>query len=280
METVQRDGARRVPAPVRRLRAEDETRRAGRSTRRTSGPILTYADVYPGRTGARGGHRLRRRSRSRCARGRGRRRRGLLRGSRDEHRAQAVANLEDFFGKVPEALELRVGAVEDVPTRRAVRPVRPRPPRAVGARWRRSAEVLEPGGVVCAYLPTTIQVQELVLALAAQRVPPHRRPFEVLRRGWHVTERSVRPDHRMVAHTGFLTVAPAADPWRIVRARPGSGPKPSATPCRRYEVRNVPGHLARTRRRAGIDSGGAGEVTDGRPDASGTRSRRTSSVPR
>jgi tRNA (adenine57-N1/adenine58-N1)-methyltransferase len=28
-----------------------------------------------------------------------------------------------------------------------------------------------------------------------------------MRRGWHVTERSVRPDHRMVGHTGFLTLA-------------------------------------------------------------------------
>ena len=31
--------------------------------------------------------------------------------------------------------------------------------------------------------------------------------FEVLVRTWHVTERSVRPDHRMVAHTGFITTA-------------------------------------------------------------------------
>ncbi len=30
---------------------------------------------------------------------------------------------------------------------------------------------------------------------------------EVLRRTWHVEERSVRPDHRMVGHTGFLTTA-------------------------------------------------------------------------
>ena len=29
----------------------------------------------------------------------------------------------------------------------------------------------------------------------------------MLKRGWHVTERSVRPDHRMVGHTGFLTIA-------------------------------------------------------------------------
>ena len=31
--------------------------------------------------------------------------------------------------------------------------------------------------------------------------------FETIRRSWHVTDRSVRPDHRMVGHTGFLTIA-------------------------------------------------------------------------
>ena len=35
----------------------------------------------------------------------------------------------------------------------------------------------------------------------------HVETFETLRRSWHVTERSVRPDHRMVGHTGFLTIA-------------------------------------------------------------------------
>ena len=54
--------------------------------------------------------------------------------------------------------------------------------------------------------PTTIQVQELVLALPRNGFQ-HIETFEALRRGWHVTERSVRPDHRMVGHTGFLTVA-------------------------------------------------------------------------
>jgi tRNA (adenine57-N1/adenine58-N1)-methyltransferase len=68
------------------------------------------------------------------------------------------------------------------------------------------ARVLEPGGVLCAYIPTTIQLQQLVLALPGQGFF-HVESFEVLRRGWHVTERSVRPDHRMVGHTGFLTVA-------------------------------------------------------------------------
>ncbi len=68
------------------------------------------------------------------------------------------------------------------------------------------ANVLEPGGVVCAYLPTTNQVQQLVLSLPRHGFH-HVETFEVLRRGWHVTERSVRPDHRMVGHTGFLTLA-------------------------------------------------------------------------
>jgi tRNA (adenine57-N1/adenine58-N1)-methyltransferase len=31
--------------------------------------------------------------------------------------------------------------------------------------------------------------------------------LEVLQRTWHVDGQSVRPDHRMVAHTGFLTHA-------------------------------------------------------------------------
>jgi hypothetical protein len=31
--------------------------------------------------------------------------------------------------------------------------------------------------------------------------------IEVLQRSWHVEGQSVRPDHRMVAHTGFLTSA-------------------------------------------------------------------------
>ena len=125
---------------------------------------------------------------------------------RDEHHAQAVQNLEAFFGKLPEALELRIAGIEDVGR------TGERYDRCVldlAAPWEpleAIASVLEPGGVLCSYLPTTIQVQQLVLALPSQGFL-HLETFEVLRRGWHVTERSVRPDHRMVGHTGFLTVA-------------------------------------------------------------------------
>ena len=64
---------------------------------------------------------------------------------------------------------------------------------------------MTPGAVLCGYLPTTGQVQSLVLAMEEagfRRVES----FELLLRPWHVTERSVRPDHRMVGHTGFITV--------------------------------------------------------------------------
>ncbi|MGH9090353.1 MAG: tRNA (adenine-N1)-methyltransferase [Acidimicrobiales bacterium] len=75
--------------------------------------------------------------------------------------------------------------------------------------WRvlaHAATALRPGGILLAYLPTVNQTAQLRAALAAG---PYAlaETVEVLHRTWHVTERSVRPDHRMVGHTGFLTTA-------------------------------------------------------------------------
>jgi tRNA (adenine57-N1/adenine58-N1)-methyltransferase catalytic subunit len=69
-----------------------------------------------------------------------------------------------------------------------------------------AAGAMRPGGIFLAYLPTINQTSTLRDTLTAH-------PFvlaetlEVLLRTWHVEGRSVRPDHRMVAHTGFLTHA-------------------------------------------------------------------------
>ena len=80
---------------------------------------------------------------------------------------------------------------------------------------------LRPGGIFVAYLPTILQVatlratlDELGFGLAET--------IEVLQRGWHIEGQSVRPDHRMVAHTGFLTSA------RLLRPadEPGLGAEP------------------------------------------------------
>ncbi|MGH9020864.1 MAG: tRNA (adenine-N1)-methyltransferase [Acidimicrobiales bacterium] len=65
---------------------------------------------------------------------------------------------------------------------------------------------MRPGGILLSYLPTITQVQQLRDALDAGLFGLAE-TVEVLRRTWHIEGRSVRPDHRMVAHTGFLTSA-------------------------------------------------------------------------
>lgn len=75
--------------------------------------------------------------------------------------------------------------------------------------WRvvRPAEVaLNRGGIFLAYTPSVMQVSQLREQLDAPGWILQR-TLEVLNRTWHVEGQAVRPDHRMVAHTGFLTVA-------------------------------------------------------------------------
>jgi tRNA (adenine57-N1/adenine58-N1)-methyltransferase catalytic subunit len=65
---------------------------------------------------------------------------------------------------------------------------------------------LRPGGILVAYTPSVVQVMQLRDALDASAFDLVE-TIEVLNRSWHVEGQSVRPDHRMVAHTGFLTHA-------------------------------------------------------------------------
>ncbi len=65
---------------------------------------------------------------------------------------------------------------------------------------------LRPGGIIVAYTPSVTQVSQLRDALAESRFKLAE-TVEVLNRTWHVEGQAVRPDHRMVAHTGFLTHA-------------------------------------------------------------------------
>jgi tRNA (adenine57-N1/adenine58-N1)-methyltransferase len=169
------------------------------------GTILTYADVFPGARVLEAGTGSGALTIALC-RAVGPDGHVVSYERRAEHRERAAANIEGFLGKLPAHLELRDGDVEEVASSddrfdRAVLDV-PEPWAPLPA----LQEVVEPGGVLCAYLPTTIQVQELVLSLAPHGFH-HVETFETLHRGWHVTTRSVRPDHRMVGHTGFLCIA-------------------------------------------------------------------------
>jgi tRNA (adenine57-N1/adenine58-N1)-methyltransferase len=64
---------------------------------------------------------------------------------------------------------------------------------------------LRPGGILVAYTPSITQAAQTREALRGRWIDA--RTLEVLHRTWHIDGQAVRPDHRMVAHTGFLTVA-------------------------------------------------------------------------
>lgn len=68
------------------------------------------------------------------------------------------------------------------------------------------AEVaLRRGGILVAYTPSITQAVQVRQAFGSAWMES--RTLEVLHRTWHIEGQSVRPDHRMVAHTGFLTVS-------------------------------------------------------------------------
>jgi tRNA (adenine57-N1/adenine58-N1)-methyltransferase len=70
-----------------------------------------------------------------------------------------------------------------------------------------AATSLIPGGLICCYVATTTQLARIVEALRGQGNFDEPAAWETLQRGWHVDGLAVRPDHRMVAHTGFLVTA-------------------------------------------------------------------------
>jgi tRNA (adenine57-N1/adenine58-N1)-methyltransferase len=80
----------------------------------------------------------------------------------------------------------------------------PEPHKVVAA----AATALRPGGILLAYLPTINQTALLRAAFDEEGAPfGLAETQEIMRRTWHIEARSVRPDHRMVGHTGFLTTA-------------------------------------------------------------------------
>lgn len=64
---------------------------------------------------------------------------------------------------------------------------------------------LRRGGILVAYTPSITQAVQVRQGFGPAWIES--RTLEVLHRTWHIEGQSVRPDHRMVAHTGFLTVS-------------------------------------------------------------------------
>ncbi len=167
------------------------------------GPILVLGDVFPGATVLESGV------------GSGALSMALLRAIGPTGRLIGYEIRDDFADRARRNVEGLLGA--DVPMEVQVRDVYagidedgidrvildlPEPWQVV----KHAERALRPGGILVSYLPTIGQVARLREELEGS-------PFgmaqtlEVLHRTWHVEGQSVRPDHRMVAHTGFLTCA-------------------------------------------------------------------------
>ena len=138
---------------------------------------------------------------------------------RSDHATLAKKRIAGFFGSVPEWLDLRVGevseAVGEVAPDRIVLDL-PDPWETVPA----AAEHLRGGGVFACYVPNVPQVERVRSAIDEEGCFLEVASFEVMMRDWSVSGRSVRPAHRMVGHTGFLTVARKIlvhDPWDVRR---------------------------------------------------------------
>jgi tRNA (adenine57-N1/adenine58-N1)-methyltransferase len=150
---------------------------------------------------------------------------------RDDFAAKAQRNVESFLGPdMPLTVEVRdvYDGIDDVGLDRILLDL-PEPWRVV----KHAALALAPGGILLAYLPTIGQVARLREELAESPFGMLE-SFEVLHRGWHVEGQSVRPDHRMVAHTGFIThgrlLAPApAGATHVTSATPDGEPHADAT---------------------------------------------------
>ncbi|MCH8985058.1 MAG: tRNA (adenine-N1)-methyltransferase [Acidobacteria bacterium] len=124
---------------------------------------------------------------------------------RQDHHDKAKKLIRGFFNGIPHWIDLIVGDVGEVLANT-------RPDRVVldvPEPWHHVPCVVERmrlGGVFCSYLPTIPQVEKLRAAMAGTRRFIEVTSFEVFHREWAVSGRSVRPEHRMVGHTGFITV--------------------------------------------------------------------------
>jgi tRNA (adenine57-N1/adenine58-N1)-methyltransferase len=166
------------------------------------GPILMLADVFPGARVLESGV------------GSGALSMTLVRAGavvtgyelREDFANRAIRNVATFLGEAAlerYTVELRnaYDGIDETDLDRVVLDL-PEPWQVV----KHAAKALHGGGVLVAYTPQITQATQLHDELAVQGFGMVD-TIEVLNRGWHIEGQSVRPDHRMVAHTGFLTSA-------------------------------------------------------------------------
>ncbi len=125
---------------------------------------------------------------------------------REDFLDAAKRAITDTLGSLPANLALKLGdvyaGVDETEMDRVLLDL-PEPWQAIPA----ARSALRPGGIVFAHCPNVSQVQRFFDCLRDVRGFGLLEVFELLQRGWTVRGRSLRPSHRMVAHTGFLCFA-------------------------------------------------------------------------
>jgi tRNA (adenine57-N1/adenine58-N1)-methyltransferase len=168
------------------------------------GPILMWGDIYPGATVIEVGVGPGALSMA-LVRAVGPDGRVISYEARQDFADMAQANMVQFIGnptnwtvKVTDAL---AGFDEEGVDRMTVDIAEP---------WHllpAAANALRAGGLILGYLPTVMQVKIFVDALRGHGAFAAVQSFETLLRFWHVKGLSIRPEHRMIGHTGFIVVA-------------------------------------------------------------------------
>jgi tRNA (adenine57-N1/adenine58-N1)-methyltransferase len=137
---------------------------------------------------------------------------------REEFAANATLNIENYFGGRPANWSLAIGSVQeqefDHEFDRVILDML--------APWEcveMAAKVLRPGGVFMAYVATTTQLSATAEALKDDGHFTEPESFESMVRGWHHEGLAVRPQQRMIGHTGFLIFSRRMAPGVEVLAR-------------------------------------------------------------
>jgi len=137
---------------------------------------------------------------------------------REDFADVARGNVETFFGGHPDTWRVVVGdLVESLPAETAADSV-DRVVLDMLAPWEcidAVAEALTPGGVVLCYVATATQLSRVAEYIRGTGLFTDPDASETMVRGWHVEGLAVRPDHRMVAHTGFLLTARRLAPGAV-----------------------------------------------------------------
>jgi tRNA (adenine57-N1/adenine58-N1)-methyltransferase catalytic subunit len=141
----------------------------------------------------------------------------------------AQANVEEFFGGPHPAWTLTVGDLVTVLDEEVEPGSVDRVVLDMLAPWEcldAVSRALAPGGVVICYVATATQLSRVAEEARSHGAFTEPQAWESLVRGWHLEGLAVRPQHRMVGHTGFLVtarrMAPDVRP-PLRRRRPAKG---------------------------------------------------------